>query len=109
MLRPPVDVGVDVGVGIGTVLPHVVVEESVDVGEVVVVGEDLLGVSVREEVRDEEASVFVMKKPSVVARQRSPKTLSPFSRIGLEEARFRRPTVPARGARRKMGWGRSEN
>ena len=51
----------------------------------------------------------VMKKPSVVARQRSPKTLSPFSRTGLEEARFRRPTVPAHGARRKTGWGRPED
>ena len=40
---------VDVGVDVSTVLAHVVVEESVDVGEVVVVGEDLLGVGVREE------------------------------------------------------------
>ena len=94
------------GVGID-VVAHVVVEEVVGVGEVLVVEEDLVGVSIREEVRDEEASVFVMKKTSVVARQRSPKTLSPFSCTGLEEARFRRPTVPARGARRKTGWGRS--
>ena len=49
-----IDVGIDVGVDVGTVLAHVVVEESVDVGEVVVVGEDLLDVSVREEVRDGE-------------------------------------------------------
>ena len=45
-----------VGVGVGVdVLAHVVVEEIVDVGEEVVVGEDLLGVGVREDVRDEEA------------------------------------------------------
>ena len=43
-----------VGVGVD-VLAHVVVEEIVDVGEEVVVGEDLLGVGVREDVRDEEA------------------------------------------------------
>ena len=45
--RSTVDIGVDVGIGIGTVLAHVVVEESVDVGEVVVVGETPGAVSCR--------------------------------------------------------------
>src|SRR4051812_17057009 len=52
------------------------------------------------------SSASVMKP--VVAQERSPKTLSPFSRTGLEAARFRRPTVPIGGARRRPGWGRLE-
>jgi hypothetical protein len=38
--------------------------------------------------------------------EHSPKTLSPLSRTGSQETGFRRPTVPARSARRKMGWER---
>ena len=73
------------------VVPHVV-EEVVDVRKDVSLGKML--------------SASVMK--SVVARERSPKTLSPFSRTGLEVARFRRPTVPTGGARRRPGWRRLE-
>ena len=62
-----------------------------DVGEEVVVGEVVVGVR---GVRDEEVSSRA---------ERSPKTLSPFSRTGLKKVRFRRPTVPTRGARRKPG------
>ena len=72
------------GTGLGVGVLHVV-EEVVDVGEVVV--------GVRG-VRDEEVSSRA---------ERSPKTLSPFSRTGLKEVRFRRPTVPTCGARRKPG------
>lgn len=75
---------------IAGVVAHVV-EEVVDVREEVVVGEDVVGVRAEGSSRAE----------------RSPKTLSPFSRTGLEAARFRRPTVPTGGARRKLGWGRS--
>jgi hypothetical protein len=38
--------------------------------------------------------------------ERSPKTLSPLSRTGSQETRFRRPTFMARGAHRKTEWGR---
>jgi hypothetical protein len=71
-----------------------VAEEVVDVGEEVLVGEDVLLMGVR----DEEL---------VSSRgERSPKTLSPLSHTGSHETGFRRPTVPARGARRRTGWGR---
>ena len=86
---PFVGVGVRVGVG---VVAHVA-EEVVDVREVVVVGEEVVGV------RDGKTSSRA---------ERSPKTLSPFSRTGLEVAGFRRPTVPTDGARRKLGWRRTE-
>ena len=62
-----------------------------DIGEEVVVGEVVVGDRI---VRDETASSRA---------ERSPKTLSPFSRTGLKEVWFRRPTVPTRGARRKPG------
>jgi hypothetical protein len=71
-----------------------VAEEVVDVGEEVLVGEDVVLMGVRDE---ELASSRV---------ERSPKTLSPFSRTGSQEIGFRRPTVLAHGARRKTGWGR---
>jgi hypothetical protein len=71
-----------------------VAEEIVDVGEEVLVGEYVLLVSVRDE---ELASIHV---------ERSPKTLSPLSRTGSQETEFRRPTVPAHGARRRTGWRR---
>jgi hypothetical protein len=64
-----------------------VAEEVVDIGEEVLVG-----------VRDEE---LVSSRAEC-----SPKTFSPLSRTGLQETGFQRPTVPARGARRKTGWGR---
>jgi hypothetical protein len=38
--------------------------------------------------------------------ERFPKTLSPLSCTGSQGTGFWRPTVPARGARRKTGWGR---
>ena len=73
--------------GVDILASHVV-EKVVDVGEEFVVGEVVIGV------RDE---------PVSSRAERSPKTLSPFSRTGLKEVRFRRPTVPTRGARRKPG------
>jgi hypothetical protein len=48
----------------------------------------------------------VMNKLVSSRAERSPKTLSPLSRTGLQETGIRRPTVPVRGARRKTGWGR---
>ena len=82
------------GTGLGVGVLHVV-EEDVDVGEVVVVGEVVIGVR---GVRDEEVSSRA---------EHSPKTLSSFFRTGLKEVRFQRPTVPTCGACRKPGWGRS--
>jgi hypothetical protein len=38
--------------------------------------------------------------------ERSPKTLSPLSRIGSQDTRFRRPTIPTHDARCKMGYGK---
>jgi hypothetical protein len=80
-------------VGVGVVVTHVVDEEIVDVGEEVLVGEDVVLVGVRDEASSR--------------AERSPKTLSPFSRTGLEAAWFRRPTVPIGGARHRSGWGRT--
>ena len=62
-----------------------------DVGEEVVIGKVVIGVR---GIRDEEDSSRA---------KRPPKTLSPFSRTGLKEVQFWRPTVPTRGARRKPG------
>ena len=70
---------------------HTGQQHSHVVEEVVDVGEEIVGVR---GVRDEEVSSRA---------ERFPKTLSPFSRTGLKEVRFRRPTVPTRGARRKLG------
>uniref|UniRef100_R7W1Q6 Speckle-type POZ protein-like protein n=2 Tax=Aegilops tauschii TaxID=37682 RepID=R7W1Q6_AEGTA len=67
------------GLGVDVLVGHVV-KEVVDVGEEIVVGKLVVGV------RDEEVSSRA---------ERFPKTLSPFSRTGLKEVRFRRPTVHA--------------
>ena len=84
--------------GLGwSILTSHVVEEVVDVQEEVIVGEVVVEVR---GVRDEEVSSRA---------KRSPKTLSPFSRTVLKEVRFRMPTVPTRGARRKSGWGRVQH
>ena len=72
-----------------------VVDEVVDVGEEVVVGEMVVGVR---SIRDE---------PLSSRTGRSPKTSSPFSYTGLKEVRFRWPTAPICGVRPKLGWGRS--
>ena len=66
-----------------------------DVGEEVAVGEVVVG------------GRIVRAKAASSRAERSPKILSPFSRTELKEVRFRRPTIPTRGARRKPGWGRS--
>ena len=79
---------------LGVLASHVI-EKVVDVGEEVIVGEVVVGVR---GVRDEQVSSRT---------ERSPKTLSPFSHTGRKELRFRRPTIPTRGARRKPGCGRS--
>jgi hypothetical protein len=71
-----------------------VAEEIVDVGEEVLVGEDVLLVGVR----DEE----VISSRST----RSPKTLSPFSRTRSQETGLQMPTVPSYGAHRRTGWGK---
>jgi hypothetical protein len=67
-----------------------VIEEVVDVGEEVLVEEDVLLVGVH----DEELVSSRAK--------RSPKTLSPLSHTGSQETGFRRHTIPPRSACHKM-------
>ena len=71
--------------GVDILASHVI-EEVVDVREEVIIGEVVV------DVRDELVSSRA---------ERSPKILSPFSRTGLKEVRFRRPTIATCGARRK--------
>jgi hypothetical protein len=80
--------GTHVGVGDAAVVAHVVVEVA-DVGKEVLVGEEVVGVRGVEEASSR--------------TKRSPKILSPLSHTGSQEAGFRRPTISARGARRKTG------
>jgi hypothetical protein len=61
----------------------------IDVGEEVLVGEDVLLVGVH----DEELVSSRAK--------RSPKTLSPLFHTGSQETGFRRPTIPPHNARHK--------
>ena len=86
--------GNSIGVGVDVVTGHVV-EEVVDVGEEVIVGKVVVGVR---GVRDEEVSCRA---------ERSPKTLSPFSRTGLESGGVSEAYCPDQRCTLQAGMGKN--